>query len=169
MAAHAGQWHGHPDQRRHRAWVCNRNGSVPARPSRHDPWSRHRCGELRLQNCRWLHKPMTSFRQIKVNRNNALRSTGPKTEAGKRRSRRNAVRHGLTAETVVVALEDIEDYQAFRRAQKTDIRAHVKHRRSFSETPLPLLESAQRPQEIDSSKRWPIHVCEIELAEHTLP
>jgi hypothetical protein len=27
----------------------------------------------------------------------------------------NAVRHGLTAETVVVALEDIEDYQASKR------------------------------------------------------
>ena len=56
---------------------------------------------------------MTSFRQIEANRANAFRSTGPKTEAGKRRSRRNAVRHGLTAETVVVALEDIKDYQAF--------------------------------------------------------
>ena len=52
----------------------------------------------------------------KANRGNALRSTGPKTEAGKRRSRRNAVRHGLTAETVVVALEDIEDYQALEAA-----------------------------------------------------
>jgi hypothetical protein len=47
---------------------------------------------------------------------NALGSTGPKTEDGKRRSRRNAVRHGLTAETVVIALEDIEDYHAFEAA-----------------------------------------------------
>jgi hypothetical protein len=67
--------------------------------------------ELRLQNCRRLHTPMTSFRQIEVNRN-ALRSTGPKTEAGKRRSRR----HRVTAEIVVVAPEDIEDYQAFEAA-----------------------------------------------------
>jgi hypothetical protein len=59
---------------------------------------------------------MTSFRQIEANRGNARRSTGPKTEDGKRRSRRNAIRHGLTAETVVVALEDIEDYQAFEAA-----------------------------------------------------
>ena len=63
---------------------------------------------------------MSSFRQIEANRGNALRSTGPKTEAGKRRSRRNAVRHGLTAETVVVALEDIEDYQAFEAAVIAD-------------------------------------------------
>ena len=57
--------------------------------------------------------PVTSFRQIAANRRNALRSTGPKTEAGKQQSRCNAVRHGLTAETVIGALEDAEDYQAF--------------------------------------------------------
>jgi hypothetical protein len=56
---------------------------------------------------------MTSFRQIEANRRNALKSTGPKTEDGKRQSRCNAVRHGLTAETVIGALEDAEDYQAF--------------------------------------------------------
>jgi hypothetical protein len=44
---------------------------------------------------------MTSFRQIEANRRNAIKSTGLKTEAGKRRSRRNAVRHGLTAETAL--------------------------------------------------------------------
>jgi len=59
---------------------------------------------------------MTSFRQIEANRRNALRSTGPKTEAGKQVSRRNAVRHGLTAETVIGALEDAEDYKAFQAA-----------------------------------------------------
>jgi hypothetical protein len=59
---------------------------------------------------------MTSFRQIEANRSNALRSTGPKTEDGKRRSRRNAVRHGLTAETIILALEDIENYEAFEAA-----------------------------------------------------
>jgi len=46
---------------------------------------------------------MTSFRQIEANRRNALKSTGPKTLNGKRSSRRNARRHGLTAETVSVA------------------------------------------------------------------
>src|SRR6516164_9724791 len=59
---------------------------------------------------------MTSYRQIEANRRNALMSTGPKTEAGKHSSRRNAVRHGLRAETVIGALEDAEDYKAFEAA-----------------------------------------------------
>jgi hypothetical protein len=63
---------------------------------------------------------MTSLKQIEANRRNALKSTGPKTEAGKEQSRRNAVRHGLTAETVVDVLEDPEDYKAFETAVASD-------------------------------------------------
>ena len=63
---------------------------------------------------------MTSFRQIEANRRNARLSTGPLTEEGKRRSRLNAVRHGLTAETVIDALEDAEDYAAFELAVAAD-------------------------------------------------
>jgi hypothetical protein len=63
---------------------------------------------------------MTSFRQIQVNRRNAQLSSGPITEEGKERSRQNAVRHGLTAETVIDALEDAEDYAAFEMAVTAD-------------------------------------------------
>jgi hypothetical protein len=56
---------------------------------------------------------MTSLKQIEANRRNAQKSTGPITQEGKLQSRCNTVRHGLTAETVIGALEDAEDYKAF--------------------------------------------------------
>src|SRR6476660_2968692 len=59
---------------------------------------------------------MTSLKQIEANRRNAENSTGPRSKAGKRRSSRNAIRHGLTAETVIEPLEDAEDYAAFEEA-----------------------------------------------------
>jgi hypothetical protein len=68
---------------------------------------------------------MTSFRQIEANRRNALRSTGPRTEEGKRQSRGNALRHGLTAETVIDGLEDSEDYRAFEAAVIADYDAQT--------------------------------------------
>ena len=67
---------------------------------------------------------MTSVRQIEANRCNALRSTGSKTETGKQRASQNAVRHGLTAETVIIPLED-PDYKAFEQAVTVDYEAET--------------------------------------------
>jgi hypothetical protein len=47
----------------------------------------------------------------KTNRANAQHSTGPKTEAGKQRSSLNALRHGLTAQRIVMPEEDQDAYQ----------------------------------------------------------
>jgi hypothetical protein len=68
---------------------------------------------------------MTSTRQIQANRRNALASTGPRTENGKQRASQNAVRHGLTAETVIVPLEDADDYKSFEQAVTADYEAET--------------------------------------------
>jgi hypothetical protein len=68
---------------------------------------------------------MTSLRQIEANRRNANKSTGPTTEESKLRSRRNAVRHGLCAETVVEIVEDIDDYRGFEAAIIADFDART--------------------------------------------
>src|SRR6476620_425729 len=68
----------------------------------------------------WPGGRMSSLRQIEANRRNAGLSTGPVTEEGKRKSRQNALRHGLTAETVIDALADAEDYAGFEMAVTAD-------------------------------------------------
>jgi len=44
---------------------------------------------------------MATAKQIDANRRNAQKSTGPKTEEGRDRVRRNALKHGMTARTVL--------------------------------------------------------------------
>ena len=47
------------------------------------------------------------------------------TEDGKRRSRQNAVRHGLCAETVIEIVEDADDYSGFEAAVIADYDAQT--------------------------------------------
>ena len=49
---------------------------------------------------------MASERKQQANRNNAMRSTGPRTERGKLRAKLNTLRHGLA--TKQAALPEIE-------------------------------------------------------------
>ncbi len=46
-----------------------------------------------------------------INKANAQYSTGPKTEAGKQRSSLNALRNGLTGQTIVLPSDDLKAYQ----------------------------------------------------------
>ena len=50
-----------------------------------------------------------------INRANSLRSTGPRTDSGKRRSALNALRHGLTAASAVLPSEDQAAFDTHRR------------------------------------------------------
>src|SRR4051812_28318694 len=47
-------------------------------------------------------KPITSVKKMAANRLNSLKSTGPRTLAGKRAVRRNAIKHGFFSNFLVV-------------------------------------------------------------------
>lgn len=57
---------------------------------------------------------MVTEKQLAANRKNALKSTGPKTQAGKAFASKNSLKHGLLAQNVVITEgEGAEDQQAF--------------------------------------------------------
>ena len=53
-----------------------------------------------------------SAARLEANRQNAQRSTGPKTVEGKERSRRNSLKHGLTGAGIVLPTEDLPAIEA---------------------------------------------------------
>jgi hypothetical protein len=58
---------------------------------------------------------MATQKQVKANRQNALRSTGPKTSVGKTISSVNSIRHGFYSTTVLLPGEDREEYLRLAR------------------------------------------------------
>jgi hypothetical protein len=94
---------------------------------------------------------MTSLRQIESNRRNAQKSTGPRTDSGKQRASQNAVRHGLTAETVIKPLEDADDYQAFELAVTADYDAETAVERELVLRLASLLWRLRRATSIETS------------------
>jgi hypothetical protein len=57
---------------------------------------------------------MATRKQVEANRKNAKRSTGPRSKAGKARSRHNARKHGLTAATLVIGGENPSEFEELR-------------------------------------------------------
>jgi hypothetical protein len=53
---------------------------------------------------------MVSIKRIEANRQNAQKSTGPKTPQGKAKSAQNAVTHGLTSQRPVLTVEDKDEF-----------------------------------------------------------
>ena len=56
---------------------------------------------------------MSTQEQINANRQNAQKSTGPRTDEGKAVVSKNAVKHGLFAAEAVITGENPADYQVF--------------------------------------------------------
>ena len=63
----------------------------------------------------------TSDARIKANQANALKSTGPKTEEGKARSRQNGLKHGLTGQGIVLAEVDAAEVEARHQAFQSEL------------------------------------------------
>jgi hypothetical protein len=57
---------------------------------------------------------MATRRQLEANRANAKRSTGPRSADGKAKSSKNSLAHGLTAQDIVIADEDPEEFERLR-------------------------------------------------------
>ena len=55
---------------------------------------------------------MASDRQVAANRRNAAKSTGPRSKRGKEVVSKNAMRHGLSAQQVLVPGESEEEFEA---------------------------------------------------------
>jgi hypothetical protein len=98
---------------------------------------------------------MSSAAQVLANQSNALLSTGPKTEAGKQKSSLNAMRHGLTGQTIVMPHEDMQAYVAFRKELEAQLQ------------PANALESQIAGRMIDI--QWRLNRCfALEMAVYAL-
>ena len=64
---------------------------------------------------------MLTLNKAAANAANAKLSTGPKTEDGKAKSSRNALKHGLTAQDVVVEPGREAEFEAYRDALQQDL------------------------------------------------
>ncbi len=62
------------------------------------------------------------------------KSTGPRTEEGKRKSALNATRHGLTGRTVVMPYEDMEAYHTFCEELFEDLAPETPLEKQYAQT-----------------------------------
>src|ERR1700728_4147464 len=67
---------------------------------------------------------MISEKQLEANRNNAQLSQGPVTDEGRKRSRMNALRHGLTGQVTTMTDEDRTAHEKFSKALIHDLAPH---------------------------------------------
>ena len=89
------------------AAILSRAGQIIHRKSidqREQTGSRRRTPVFSWVDPNWRTYTMATAAQIEANRRNAKRSTGPKTDEGKDRVRRNAFKHGMTARTIMPVL-----------------------------------------------------------------
>jgi hypothetical protein len=106
---------------------------------------------------------MSSVNQLKANRANARRSTGPNTVSGKARSSMNACKHGLTAQTVVIGDEDPAQFDCLRKVLEQDFDPHSMIERELVERlagivwrlrRMPKFEAALVEARREEARKW---------------
>ncbi|HEY3839767.1 MAG TPA: hypothetical protein VGL72_24515 [Bryobacteraceae bacterium] len=94
---------------------------------------------------------MLSEKQLEANRNNARKSTGPQTEAGKQRSSLNALRHGLTGHVVALPEEDQEARLQFTTRLVDSLNVEGDHELTLAQTYAAAMWGVQRAQAIQDN------------------
>jgi hypothetical protein len=94
---------------------------------------------------------MTSDKQLEANRANAQKSTGPKTEAGKKRSSLNAIRHGLTGQVVVLPEEDRQAFNQLLDKTIAELQVRGEHELQLAKTYCMSLWNIQRAMAVQDT------------------
>jgi hypothetical protein len=105
---------------------------------------------------------MSSLKQIEANRRNGQQSRGPKTARGKAVSSQNATKHGLLAASAfVLALDDVNEYQAHRDAVIESLQPSDQVEQSLAERAADLLWRLRRATHFEQAA--------IGLAQERIP
>ena len=97
---------------------------------------------------------MTSPAKIVAARANAQKSTGPKTEEGKRRSRVNALKHGLTAKNVLLPEEDPAEFRQLMAGWFESIRPQDGVEATLAERGAYSVWQLDRANRSESARLW---------------
>jgi len=94
---------------------------------------------------------MASIAQIQANRSNAQKSTGPRTPEGKATTSRNAVKHGLLAEQVVIHGEDPAEFDLYREGMLAELAPEGAVEEMLAERAVSLAWRLRRAERLQSA------------------
>ena len=93
---------------------------------------------------------MTTNNQINANRENAKRSTGPRTPAGKVKVRYNAMKHGMLAEAALLPDEDEETFRRFVAELTADLDPEGEYESMLAEEIVNLTWRLRRGSQVEA-------------------
>ena len=122
--------------------------------------------------------PQISERKRLANRQNARKSTGPRTDEGKARSSKNAITHGVFCQGVVIVKEDEPLFKALRKEFIRDLKPqrHIELQMvdkivecTWKQRRLRITESAEYELELREHLREAGQTWEEEMARNDQP